>query len=224
MISTGKIVAVDVCGTLFDANTTAGFVRYFFKRGGRRKPLRFTMLEAARRIAPLRMALILLGKLVHRDLFRTGYIASLYGYERKILEQAASNYASALEEYRIGPVWDHLAELQQRGYRPILASNSLDIVIAAIADRNGWDWIASELGFRDGCCTGRLALDLKGAKARRLLEHLGEAGRDTQLAVVTDNRSDADLIALCDEATIVAKGRRRSWMERSNGWIIDLPA
>lgn len=214
-----KILAVDVCGTLFDENTTAGFVRYHFKYFCEHTPKKLRLLDALR-MPLLRQITIIIGLTSGRDYFRSGYISLLRGERKDRLDHSASHYAASLEEKRIAKVWRRIADLRRDEWKPVLVSNSLDIVVSAIAKRLGWDWVASELSFSGGRCDGYLRNDLRGRKARRLEDCLAEVYDDYRLAVVTDNASDADLIERSEKAYLVSKRKSQSWMIGENVELI----
>ena len=211
-----RIVIVDVCGTLYDENTTAGFVRFMAGAGALRRRRRFRLLETLRS-GPARRIVIGLGRMIGRDLFRTGYIRCLAGMTRSELEARATAYAESLDAgKRIAAVHERLARFEADGWRPVLVSNSLDVVIAAIADRKGFDWLASTLDWRGDVCTGTLARDLKGRKLVAFEEAFGTCATE-RLAVMTDNRSDTDVIDAAGLAVLVAKGRQKPWMRQNVG-------
>ncbi len=202
-----KILAVDVCGTLYDENTTAGFVRFLSKRVS--LGARFRVLELLRR-SVARNGVIALGRLLRRDLFRENYILCLRGTTRQMLVSASRDYARHLEEVRrIEPVRTWLARATACGWSPMLVSNSLDVVVHAVGELLGIDAIASTLEFEGERCAGRLARDLTGSKLSAL--HAVTAERRS-LAVITDNRSDSDLAGAADETWLVVKGAMKPWM------------
>ena len=164
-----KILAVDVCGTLFEENTTAGFVRYHFRNFSNYTPINLLILQFLG-IPLLRKLIIALGRITKRDYFRSGYIRLLKGEDQDRLNHSALQYAASLEEKRIVQVWRHIEDLRRDEWNPILVSNSLDIVVSAIAERYSLPWVASELTFSGGICDGHLKRDLRGRKALRVEE------------------------------------------------------
>ncbi|WP_116083514.1 haloacid dehalogenase-like hydrolase [Tropicimonas sp. IMCC34011] len=211
-----RIVIVDVCGTLYDENTTAGFVRFVAGAGLLRRPRLFRLLERLRR-GPARKVVTALGGMIGRDLFRTGYIRCLAGITRSDLEARATAYAEALDAgKKIAVAHERLAHFEADGWRPVMVSNSLDVVIAAIADRKGCDWLASTLDWRGDVCAGILARDLKGRKLAAFEEIFGALPAD-RLSVMTDNRSDADVMNAASVAVLVAKGHPKPWMRQHVG-------
>lgn len=214
-----RILVLDVCGTLYDANTTLGFCLHHHRRVGNRR--RVVMLEAiSRRRSPAWLLLAVLHRGTGIDLHRWLTIRSLRGEHRDALHLSASEYVDSLEQCRIQPVDDLVAGLRQDDPETVLVSNAVDIVIAEIAKRRNAPWLASALAFEGDTCSGRLTRDLTGRKGVALAEWLGGPLEGITLQVVTDNRSDADIIASAAEAWIVHKGPRKPWMEVSGARFI----
>jgi HAD superfamily phosphoserine phosphatase-like hydrolase len=201
----------DVCDTLFSANTTMDFLRFHGQRSGDAKLSRALKRWTARP-SPAFYAGALAFRLLHRDIGRTRVIAALRGSPRGELERAARDYVQdCLAARSVQPVHDRLRQHLARGDRVILASSSLDLVIAPVAKSLGVEtWIASELGFRDGRCTGRLVHDLTGRKSQAIA---GMLDASEAIHVYTDNRSDRDLLKLADRRTVILPGgsRRGRW-------------
>lgn len=203
---TGRtLVVFDVCDTLFAANTTVGFLRHHQRRSGSKR-----LARALHRWVDQRGAGFLMGAVLYRlfrlDIARWNLVAALRGEPRAALSDSALDYVEhVLPGLANGLIHDRLEAHRAAGDHVILLSNSLDIVIAAVAQRLGVDFRASRLGFEDDLCTGRIVDDLSGRKSS-LIRTLGGHGR---LEVYTDNRSDRDLIALADRASIIVpRGRK----------------
>jgi phosphoserine phosphatase len=189
-----RVLWVDVCGTLYDANTTAGFVRSHLARTGRGWSLGILKLLSSRK-TPLRPSFILLGKWLGRDLLRDAHIAALKNEQRQTLEASVVHYCQQLAPKAIAPVHQLVAELRAKGWAPVLISNSLDIVVSNLASSMGIPSLASQLGFQDGICEGRLKVDLKGRKLEMFkISHPEEIEKEN-CAVITDNKSGDDLIS-----------------------------
>lgn len=206
------ILALDVCGTLYDANTTLGFCLHHHRRVGNRR--RAALLVAiSRRRSPAWLLLAVLHRGTGVDLHRWLTIRTLRGEDRNTLERSATDYVDTLEQHRIRPVDDLVTRLRQDSPETVLVSNAVDVVIAEIALRREVPFLASRLAFHADKCLGHLATNLthrKGAALERWLDAPLDA---VILHVVTDNRSDADIIAAAAEAWIVHKGPRKPWME-----------
>jgi phosphoserine phosphatase len=185
------------------------FLRYFAGRSGDRNINRALERWTARS-SPAFYAGALALKLLHWDLGRAQIIAALRGHSREGLEDAALNYVQhCLSGQCVEPVHERLRHHLARGDQVILASSSLDIVIAVLARRLGVElWVASKLEFRDGISTGRLARDLTGRKPHAIAAML--QGSEC-IHVYTDNRSDRQLLAMADRRTVILpRGSRHS--------------
>jgi phosphoserine phosphatase len=213
---TDRALAVfDVCDTLYATNTTLAFLRFL----GERHP---AIAREVDRWTSRRSAFFYLGAVSHRllrhDLARNALIGALKGIPRQELEAAGRLLAA-----------DHLpglanAELHERlrrhllnGDEVLLVSNSLDVVVAPIADSLGVPFRASELEYKDAICTGRLKRDLTARKAEAVSEFSG--GMSRRLSVYTDNQSDADILAMADVKVIVLPPGRREWGEDGSAYI-----
>jgi len=196
-----KLVIIDLCDTLYDANTTIGFIEHCRLAGGSRR-----MERSLRRWTGRRSPLFYLGAFAHhllgRDLARQRLVAALAGEPRARLETTARDYATnVLPRHANQPLHDRLAAHRAAGDRVVIVSSSLDIVVAPIAAALGVEFMASTLGFKNDACTGRLERDLTGRKVD-IVRDLGER-QAPWLTVYTDNRSDQALVAIANDAVIV---------------------
>lgn len=211
----------DLCDTLYAANTTVGFLSYYsnFQSSN---ALSLALDRWTRKASPF----FALGAFAYRfamwDLARERMVAALAGEPRPRLEDAAREYAtSVLPPLANLPLHDCLTAHRNKGDRVVLVSSSLDLVVAPIAAALQTEYRASTLGFSGGICTGRIVRDLTGRKAAVVRELAGETRR--YLSVYTDNRSDRDIIAMADHATIVIPhGRAEKRWGKSDCDIIQL--
>lgn len=199
-----RLVLFDVCNTLYDANTTFGFVLQVAGQG----------LRLPRRSSPLYWAQAALYRFGIADLPRRRVLAALKGCERAALEAAARAYATGPLVARAIPATQaRLAEHRAAGDRVVLLSNSVDVVIAAIAEHLGTEWRASRLGFAEGRCTGRLQQDLTGRKLDVARALAAEMDPVPERLVYTDNLSDRPLVDWADAAVVILppRARRAAW-------------
>jgi len=205
-----RIAVFDVCDTLFSVNTTVGFLRFYSRRTGD-AGMSAALDRWTSRSSPAFYLGALTYRLAHWDLARTRLIATLRGHSRDRLVTSADEYAGAeLSRRIVEPVHTRLQEHRERGDRVILASSSLDIVIAAIARDLAVEFVASELGFANGKCTGIIVNDLTGRKPAAISALVAPGA---SLHVYTDNRSDKALLQMANRCTIIvpAGSNSRRW-------------
>ncbi len=179
-----NVLLVDVCHTLYDANTTYGFLdRCLVTNPGyavlmKRRGSVFERVKA--RLFP------------GQDIIRQQAVALLAGAPKQSLTEAAHDYVQTLSG--ITPVQDYIRGQQADGVQVYLVSSSLDLLVDAIAQQLGVaGWFASRLGFNQGVCSGKLESDLTGTKDRIIREHFADAAA---IEFVSDNFSDANCIPL----------------------------
>jgi phosphoserine phosphatase len=198
MMEMKNLVLCDIDDTLFRSNTTFDFLEYATKS---RWMLRTKLRFLTRRWSPIFLLLTALGSFVRRDIVRERSLRLLAGLESKqTAELASAFYDDWLSKRLNSEVWalvcrDHASDRY-------LVSSTLDPVATVIATRLGVRYRSSVLEVINGRLTGRLASDLKGRKQEfaRELKRLYPAAR---LVVITDNRSDRDLVEMADERYVI---------------------
>ncbi|MFT5012414.1 MAG: HAD superfamily phosphoserine phosphatase-like hydrolase [Patiriisocius sp.] len=181
-----NVLLVDVCHTLYDANTTYGFLDQYLAHDPR-----YIELAKQRRSFSQRVRARLLTR---PDVIRNQAVALLKGASRVSLLESAKAYVHRIA--RIESVQSYINERQAEGMSIYLVSSSLDFIVAEVAMELGVDgWFASVLEFEKDICTGVLETDLTGNKNRVLHEHFPEA---SAIEFVSDNFSDANCIPLVE--------------------------
>ncbi|MGJ7461986.1 haloacid dehalogenase-like hydrolase [Halomonas sp. MA07-2] len=207
------LYVVDVCGTLVFDDTTLGLLSHHFARDAAR-PLRarlFNAVSSRRRL--LWWAFAVAEKLSGQHLLKRFAVRLLAGERREALDESAHEYAKKLlADRRIASVWQVLEEPFATG-RVVLASASLDPVVAALASLTGARYVASTLEQRDGVLSGRYETDLTGRKRQALVAKYGESLLAGTIGVMTDNASDCALVDMAAVAYIVLhdKAHRERW-------------
>ena len=210
-LPTSALAVFDLCETLYAENTTLGFVRFFQARHGRRSGTVLIDLLCSRRL-PIFYLLAALHRFLSLDLNRWALVRSLRGYDRTPLAEAARAYtAEMLPRTAIAETQNRLAEHRAAGDRVVIVSNSLDVVVEAVAEHFGVEWYASRLGYRDDRCTGRIEHDLTGRKASLVANLVADQAVASVIHAYTDNLSDRDLVEAADRPTIIIPaGRTRA--------------
>lgn len=201
----------DLCDTLYCENTTRGFVGHVHKTGGHRaRALAMTLVHS--KWSPGFYICAALYRFTGRDPFKALLVRSLRGLSAEALNAAAADYVrQVLPRKRNAPLQALFAEHLAAGDRVVIVSNSIDVVVEAVAAQSGVAWRGSPLEFDSGICTGRLIADIRGRKSSLLADLLDEDRDRTRIQVYTDNMSDRDLIECADQATVVIpKGKHKS--------------
>lgn len=92
--------------------------------------------------------------------------------------------------------------IKKPGVSTILLSSSINPVIKAIAKANDLAYFSSEIAIKGGKATGSFQLDMTGQKHLVAKKLMAERAL-TNVAVITDNRSDWELVKLATERWIV---------------------
>jgi HAD superfamily hydrolase (TIGR01490 family) len=149
----------------------------------------------------------------------------LAGVPRDRLEQVADDCFRAR---MLGDLYPEavaaVRERQAAGHRVVLATSSLDVIVAPLARYLGvTDVIASALEFHDGRCTGRVAgsVLLGAEKHRRVLRFIAAAGeRPESCSFWSDSSYDLPLLEAVGEPVAVCPDLRLRRVARARGWPI----
>lgn len=205
----------DICWTLYKVNTTFDFIYFFHKKNRKIHYLDFLGYKF------VRSTLILIGKVLGIDIYRALYIFSLKGYSKVYLEDMARKYVeNILIDKKI--LFSHqLLEksVNNKDNEIFLCSASLDCIVQAVSvDLGVSNFYSSELEYVDGVCSGKLKKDLLYTKA-----DLFKNG-NRPFWVVTDNKTDLDLIRQSENYTILSNKKNMKFWKKyglSVGFILE---
>ncbi len=185
------VVIVDMCGTLFRANTTRGLVELLRSR------------SIARWYSSVALSRVLsrAETLTHADLVRPLLIRALGGISRDVLYAEAREYVRRLVSTSMrDEVVEILNARRAKGALVCLATASLDPIAAAAHEYFGFSHVlSSQLEYRNGLCTGRLAFDSRGRKWKSLAAEFPQLTQADEVLAITDNPEDQDLRRLATE-------------------------
>lgn len=214
------ILAVDMCGTLFATNTTAELVMFHHARHSNTVRLGF-LKRISKKGSWLRSGCVAVSKLSGFDLHRALVLISLRGQDPEALTQSAADFVTNVLPVRaIAATHARLAQMRAAGWQPVLISNAVAPVVQQVARQLDMPCVASQLKTKHGKLTGTLAVDLTGHKRKALENKLKHSLQTLRFAVITDNRSDQDLVAAADVAVLVCAGAPRKWMRNWNAEIL----
>ena len=148
----------------------------------------------------------------------------LRGFTRDRLEELAQESFAALRRDLRPKLAALVARLQAEGWRVVLATTSLDLIVAPLARHLGVaEVLASRLEFSEGRATGRFEGPplLKEEKKRRVLEYLRARGeRPEDCAFYSDSILDLPLLEAVGQPVAVNPDPRLARNARRRGWSI----
>lgn len=197
MISAKKIVIVDICGTMFDSNTTYDFMDFAIQS------VKYRWFRAISKTI-LFKAINKIFVLTGHDFTRYIMLQFIRGKSKSELGQLMENYyRSFLSERKIKSVWEELSRLRHQGYTLILASATLDFIAEYIASVNNIDFVFStKLNYSSEIFCGTIKNNLYGKKDKIILSFCDPAAVKM---VITNDMSDIKLISISESALIVSE-------------------
>jgi len=195
-LSPRKVAIFDVCGTLYNANTSKEFIDWIDLKKNKKRHIVIHSWVTSKLNA-------IFYKLTGTDLIRWHYTYKLKGRQQNDINSLACKFVNNILSCKIYPeVHALLRKYQNEGIETILMSASYDILIYHVAKYfNISSFHASILEVTDdGVLTGKLKLDLLGIK-HDLLESITNS--EIKLIVVSDNKSDIALLRKADKSYIV---------------------
>lgn len=201
VVDNKRYCVVDVCGTLFSADTTLGLVQAHVARTGNHF-LRALLWVCSTRYSPLYLCFLLMERLTGKQFFKHVIIYFLRNTTKQDLELTAERYLDYLMAHRIqGAVWSRLRACD--GETLVLASASVSPFVAALATRLKCQYVASELECSSGKYTGRLLVDITGVKIKSLASIFNGGSFGNISTAMSDNLSDRPLLCCADKAVVV---------------------
>ncbi len=204
-----KLVFFDVCDTLYNENTTFGFLEYYFSDG-----IRSSLLKI-RKIYIIKAMNYLSVKLFNYDLVRHVGIFMLRNEVRKDLVCKAEQYVADILEYKknreVHSLLDHCRKEKKE---IVLLSGSLDFIIEAIAKSLDVPvYYATTLRQRKGIVLGSVDVDLLGNKKFVIDKYFS----GIPYMLVTDNLSDFNIAKNAEKSYILSKEKHKDlWLTLDN--------
>ncbi|KOY62596.1 hypothetical protein AM629_07285 [Photorhabdus heterorhabditis] len=195
-------IILDVCGTLYHSNTTFDFIDYLLGKENKH--------VIKRKILKTYLAkyfLIILGRIINIDIYRSLYIKLLKGFTISKLNKETHYFVkNILFHQKISQTHSLLDKLNKADI--IICSASLDIIIKEVScTLEIEEHHATNLIFSREYCTGKIKNDLLGQKDK-LFENV--------YWVITDNKSDLALIKKASKYTIVSRKKDLPFWQKHN--------
>jgi HAD superfamily hydrolase (TIGR01490 family) len=192
---------------------------------------RFVALAMRRKVLPLRLLLVMPWySLMYRlGLFRMrDYVEGfpyLRGIKQSLLEKMAED---SFEGWLKGDLFEEAVTLVRKrraeGRRVILATSSIDFIVAPLAAHLGVDgMLATTLQFENGVCTGRIVGTpmFRREKKNRVLAHLAAEGvAASECSFYSDSIYDLPLLEVVGRPVAVNPDFKLRRLARRRGWPI----
>jgi phosphoserine phosphatase len=140
-------------------------------------------------------------------------VKMLAGDSEESLKQSAQHYSSKLlKERRVESVWSLVKDAAECG-NLLLASASLEPIVAILAAETNARYVASQLESNNGILNGSYLRNLTGQKEEAIKDKYGLSPFSGCFCVISDNFSDCALLAKANKAFVVIhKGsHRKRW-------------
>ncbi|AKJ42873.1 HAD family hydrolase [Pragia fontium] len=199
-----KKVIFDICDTLYAQNTTFEFIHFLETKGVIKHSSLF-------RFYPTKFILIVLYKFFRWDLYRELMILRLKGIPIEMLRSCAEDYYNeVLAEKKIDRTHELLEKFQaSTNCEVVLCSASIDVVVSEIAKKlNITNFFSTSLSYSNGVCEGKIERDILGKKSTLFSDKL--------YWVVTDNKSDLDLIKFSENYTVISRKKDLLFWQRQS--------
>ncbi|XKM13830.1 hypothetical protein RCS94_01315 [Orbaceae bacterium ac157xtp] len=196
----------DICGTLYDTNTTFSFCE------NQSSVYRKWILKLSKTIFGKALNKVLV-KCFSYDFIRNIHIKTLSNLTLIQLDNAADSFVeNYLNKKKITDVHNILKSFDSNDI--ILVSATIEPIAKAIAKKLGClKYIATTLMYDNGKCTGVIKDDLLGNKQ----DYFKDKTIDL---VVTDNKSDVELCKLAKESIIVTNIKNLTFWQKQDITII----
>ena len=213
-----KIAVFDFCETLISFQTADAFLNYVYEKT--HSPRMRLTDKALRLFYRLGLAKLLnrQGFWEKRSLNKKWRIYALRGFdERKLKEWAHRFYQERLRPGIIKPVLTELQAKKKAGYRIGIVSGGFDIYIDYFAADYGVDFVlASQIGFKQGVCTGRLVGPdcMREQKLVAIQELYPSPPVDS--CSYSDSISDLPILLWATHGIVISKNKHQAWCEQYN--------
>ena len=217
-----KLAVFDVCDTLYYSNTTHDFVRYVLGRRNSNSVTRYLHKTVNAKYSPLLYFLIIVGVGTGWDAAKSINLRLLKGMTEDKLNSLAVDFVSEyLGDRRINKTFELVGQARSDGLAVVLASSSIEPVVAAVSRDVGADgYLSTTLEYENGFFTGRIADEILGRK----LDILRMRFENADLAyAVSDNVSDKELLSSAkDSIAVTHHDSKRKFWQRLGIEILDV--
>ena len=200
-----KILAVDLCDTLYKSNTTQDFFNYVFAKDDLYKKLKRKNSSFSFKVVNK-----LSNKILKKDKSRIVMTKILSGKSLGEIESLVDSFIiDYLEPLKIEKVHKIISEYKMKGYKVIIISASYDFIAKGIVKRLGFDgYITSEAEVLENKYTGKVSRDILYTKFNVFKNKYTV---NDNLVMITDNITDYDFVRETKKSYIVINNRNKNF-------------
>ena len=192
-----KIAVFDVCGTLYNSNTTFDFLDWYFKNN-----LKYKLFRKLSKSKLGKLANYPFYKFLKKDLIRIYATKFLNGIKEKEIEVASNQFVNLILKDKIKKDIEKLMiEYKNQGYEIVLISGSYNFIIKEVSKYFKInDYFASNLEIKSEKYTGKIEFDQLFNKINILKSKYPNF---KELVVVSDNLADYPLLKEANKSYII---------------------
>ncbi|WP_297521426.1 haloacid dehalogenase-like hydrolase [uncultured Clostridium sp.] len=200
-----KILAVDLCNTLYKSNTTQDFFSYVFAKDDVYKKLKRKNSNFGFKVVNK-----LSNKIFKYDMSRALITKILKGKSSKEIDNLVDGFIDDfLEERKISEVHKIITEYKENSYKVVIISASYGFIAKRIVERLGINaYISSEAEVLDGIYTGRVSKDILYTKFN---EFSSLYATYEDLVMITDNITDYEFVKKTKNSYIVINKENKAF-------------
>jgi HAD superfamily phosphoserine phosphatase-like hydrolase len=196
---------IDICGTIFNSNTTFDFLKFYFS-----KKHWYKILIMIRKIKILIIINAIFMRLFQIDLLRYWALTHLKGYTKEQLSSMSDIFYKKYLTKRTNKEATEIIERMKRENKElILVSATLDCIAFAVSKNMNIPCVfSSKLAFKNNKCLGRLQHDLLANKPNVLVDN---KINPPYWGIITDNYSDMALIKKSQHVFLIQYSNKKNY-------------
>ena len=196
---------IDICGTIFNSNTTFDFLKFYFS-----KKHWYKILIMIRKIKILIIINAIFMRLFQIDLLRYWALTHLKGYTKEQLSSMSDIFYKEYLTKRTNKEATEIIERMKRENKElILVSATLDCIAFAVSKNMNIPCVfSSKLAFKNNKCLGRLQHDLLTNKLNVLVDN---KINPPYWGIITDNYSDMALIKKSQHVFLIQYSNKKNY-------------
>jgi HAD superfamily phosphoserine phosphatase-like hydrolase len=189
-----KVLVCDVCGTLYDSNTTFDFLDYYFKDNKK-----YIFYRKLTKTFPIKLITYPFYKYLKYDIVRYAMTQFLKNENYLMVDKKAEEFVYNILSSKIKrEIIKILEEYRNKNYKIILMSGSYDFIVKHVSNYFDTDaFFASQLEEKNETYTGFYAFDNLHSKKDVLKNNYAVID---ELIVISDNLTDLELFLIANKS------------------------